>query len=316
MPRRASTVSPSPAVREHLDRVRRDVGGRWVDHGAEIAEGQLADQAAGVVGVEGAPPAVARLHSDHPLHAALDGRGQAGMLVRGAPREGEHDLGGVVDVGVDVVGELEGPAGRGEVGPAYRPVAGHRDLLIEQPLDGLVHDRVGRLGARVEQAGEGEAGVPHGGLAGLEPAVLAVGGLLADQEPVEAGDCRGQAGVLERIAEQVQREDRVDPGRLDAAPAAVGFLTGEDPLGRPAHGQRAAGMCRQAVVELQGTVEQAEPARHQAGLGRLTQLTGRPGPPGTATRSSATLNGSGRTGRSVATTVIGTTVCRAQQAQS
>ncbi len=232
----------------------------------------------------------------------------AGVPSAVAPAQREHDLRGVVDVGVDVVGELESPAGRGELGPAHRPVAGHPDLLLEQPVGGPAHDRVVRRRARVEQAGDGEAGVPDRRLARLEPAVFAVRPLLADEEPVQAGDGGGEARVLQRVAQQVQREDRVHPGRLDAAPAAVGLLAGEDPLGRLAHRQRSARVRRQPVVGLQGPVEQGERASHRDPVS--------PARPGTPVRSSATVNGSGRTGRSVATTVIGTTVCRAQHAQS
>ena len=44
----------------------------------------------------------------------------------------------------------------------------------------------------------------------------------------------GHDGVVELVAEQVQRHQRVHPGRLDAAPAAVLLLPGDDPLGAAA----------------------------------------------------------------------------------
>ncbi len=40
--------------------------------------------------------------------------------------------------------------------------------------------------------------------------------------------------VVQAVAHQVQRHDRVHPRRLDAAPAAVGLLAGDDPVDAPA----------------------------------------------------------------------------------
>ena len=143
----------------------------------------------------------------------------------------EHDLGGVVDVGVDVVGELEGPAGRVEIGSLHRPVAAHADLFGEHPADAARDGRVVDRHARVEQRDDGEAGVPDRRLAGLEPADAAVRCVFVDEEAVQALDRRRDHRVVQRVAQQVQGEDRVDPRRLDAAPAAVGLLAGDDPLG-------------------------------------------------------------------------------------
>ena len=74
--------------------------------------------------------------------------------------------------------------------------------------------------------------------------------------------------MVERVAHRAQGEDRVDPGRLDAAPAAVGFLAVEQPaLGL---GERAA-LERPDVVaveQAQGAVDDGEralPAQPVAG---------------------------------------------------
>src|SRR5207247_4299199 len=48
--------------RERFERVRGDVLARRVDHVAEVAERELVEPVARVVGVESAPPAVRRLH--------------------------------------------------------------------------------------------------------------------------------------------------------------------------------------------------------------------------------------------------------------
>ena len=74
--------------------------------------------------------------------------------------------------------------------------------------------------------------------------------------PVIAAD---QHGMIQRVAEQVQGQDRVDPRRLDAAPSAVGLLAGDDPLGGAAHGaERGPGLTGGAVVELQRPVQHGE----------------------------------------------------------
>ena len=53
--------------------------------------------------------------------AALRGAAIRAVLLDAAERQ--HDLGGVVDVGVPVVLELERPAAGSEVGPPHGPVA-------------------------------------------------------------------------------------------------------------------------------------------------------------------------------------------------
>ena len=95
----------------------------------------------------------------------------------------EHDLGGVVDVGVVVVRELKGPAADGELGPADRPVAADAHLLAEQP-GGAAAQGAGSSGGRpasaraitasaVSQTGDWQASSQRASVA-------------ADQEAVEA----------------------------------------------------------------------------------------------------------------------------------
>ena len=90
-----------------------------------------------VVGVERAPAAVARPASPRSSRRAraIAARRRARSRRLDAQQR-EHDLGGVVDVGVVVVGELERPAAGRSAGPPHRPVAAHVYLLVEQPLGG------------------------------------------------------------------------------------------------------------------------------------------------------------------------------------
>ncbi len=82
----------------------------------------------------------------------------------------EHDLGGVVDIRVVDVGELERPSPGRERGTAYRPVATAGDLLAEQPIGGSDDRLVVAGDAGVGQRDQGQRGVPDRRLAGLEPA--------------------------------------------------------------------------------------------------------------------------------------------------
>ena len=66
--------------------------------------------------------------------------------------------------------------------------------------------------------------------------------------------------MVERVALQMQRDQRVHPGRLDPAPAAVGFLAPEDPLGREAKRETAQPAQRPALVAMQRAVEPLEAA--------------------------------------------------------
>ena len=120
MPRRVRGSWVRPLVGEHLDDMGGDVGRRRVDDLAEVAERQPVGERAGVVDVEGAPAPVLGLHAEVPAHRAAH-RGlhplRVGVL---DPAQREHHLGGVVDVRVVVVVELERPAAGRELRAAAR----------------------------------------------------------------------------------------------------------------------------------------------------------------------------------------------------
>src|SRR5580693_7381488 len=68
--------------------------------------------------------------------------------------------------------------------------------------------------------------------------------------------------MLDLVAEQVQRHQRVHPGRLDAAPAAVPLLPGDDPLGAAPQRGPADGLDRACrAVTMQRLVQDTEGAR-------------------------------------------------------
>ena len=134
--RQPSQPAPRPATpaslrRQHLHHVRGDVRGGRVDDLAEVAEGQRR-QRSRVLSASNAPqppsedcmPSVQR---DAALHRGFE---PLAIRVVHAPQRQDH-LGGVVDVGIRVVGELEGPAARLEVRPPHPPVPRDADLLAE-----------------------------------------------------------------------------------------------------------------------------------------------------------------------------------------
>ncbi len=175
----------------------------------------------GVVDVERRPAVVPRLHPEHPCDRAV---GRPGADPGASQRH--HDDGGVVDVGIVVVRELEREAAGGEVRPAHRPVALDVHLARDEPLGRPADRVVTLLEPCVEQRDQRKRGVPHGRLAGLDPAALFV----LDRERVEPGERSLEHRMVEREPERVQRDHRPDPRRLDAAPRAVPLLPVDDPL--------------------------------------------------------------------------------------
>jgi hypothetical protein len=113
--------------------VRGDVRRRRVDDLAEVAERQLADSSR-VLSASNAPqPPSLTGHPDRPGRPRSARACTRRVGVPARPAQREHDLGGVVDVRVAVVGELERPAAgasRAGVPPSHR----RRDLLAEQPV--------------------------------------------------------------------------------------------------------------------------------------------------------------------------------------
>src|SRR5204862_6330919 len=151
---------------------------------------------------------------------------------------------------------------------ADRPVAWDGDLLAEEPFGGAKDRRVVARKPRVREPDHREGGVPHRGLAGLEPPASFV----VDREPVKAFEARPHHGMVDWVAHQVQRHHRVDPGRLDASPTAVGLLAADDPLNGPPASLLAQPARRPPLVYLEGSVDPFE-----LPLPRRQRVSGRPG---------------------------------------
>ena len=234
---RSSAAPWRPSDGEHLDHVGGDVGAGGIDHLAEVAERQPPAELAGVVDVERRPAAVAALHAERPRDPPIDGGPQRRRLGVGDAQQGEHDLARVVDVGVVVVVELEGPAARREVRAAHGPVAGDADLLVEQPAR-RPHDGGRRRPPRRRRRGPAPpSAVSHTGDWHASSRRVPSSCTVKASSPANPA-C--MTGCVEGPAEQRQRDHRVHPRRLDAAPGAVGLLALRRSSARPGRGLAAA----------------------------------------------------------------------------
>ena len=196
------------------------VGRGRVGDRAEVAEGDLVEPLRVVVGVEGAPAAVGGLHAGHPAAGALDGGPPVAELL-----EGERDDRRVVDVRIEVVVVLEGPAAGLDPRPPDCPVPALADLLGDEPVCRLLERRLLRRHVGGAEGKQREAGVPDRRLArlGAQPVSL------LDHETIPARKPAAHVGRLEPVAAARERDQRPDPGRLDPAPRAVELLAIDDP---------------------------------------------------------------------------------------
>ena len=208
---------------------------------------------------------------------AARGLAARGLAAPGRAAQREHGFRGVVDVRVAVVVELERPAARVQPRAAHLPVTRARYLFVEQPAGRLAQRWVIGWQARVLERDHGQHGVPDRGLAGFQPPHRPVRAAFGDREPVQPGQPALDHRMVDPVTQQVQRDQRVHPGRLDPAPAAVLLLPGDDPVGaaaqrRPAHRPHRPGPLAEPLEHVQAPVEAAEhqlPAGPVRGLSRL-----------------------------------------------
>ena len=204
-----------------------DVGGWRIGDRAEVTERKLGDQGAGVIGVERAPAAVTRLHTCGPLDCLAQGGVDPGLVGMGNPAQAQDHFGCVVGIGVVVIGELECPCTRRQLGPSNGPVSGSDDLLIQQPVGGIEHRRIVRGNTSLQQRGQRQRGIPHRRLAAFESPGRSVGRFAMKEEALETG----KAG-------DVLRDDPSDSPSGAAPTASTPMVAGYHPRHRLPPGAR------------------------------------------------------------------------------
>ena len=250
------------AVDQRLDHVGGDVLGGRVDHLAEVAHRQLGHDAPVVVDVERAPAAVAALHRQQPVDAAPD-RGV--RRAAGPPAGRARSTSAVSSVSgyQTLSNSKDQPPGRPRRGISHQSPKRSTSLASSHCAERARAGSSGRQ-ARVAQGHRGQRRVPDGGQAGLDPQAVAV---LDPEGAVEARQAPRDHRVVQGVAQRVQRDDRVDPRRLDAAPGAVGLLAVADPARDPRLRPGPQATQRPPVVGARQRHGAAEPRR--PGPGRL-----------------------------------------------
>ena len=145
-----------------------------------------------------------------------------------AAKGNEHER-RIVEIGIEVVPELEGPAAGLDTGVVHLPVARTENLLIEQPV-GSLHQR-GRIGAqaRLLQRHHGDGGVP---------------------------DRRLELRVPRLMPEREQRIHRVHHRRVNRSQAVAAIEMVEHPAARRADRAAAERLPGRALVQLHQPIEQ------------------------------------------------------------
>ena len=193
--------------------------------------GSLSTSVAGVVGVEGAPAAVLGLHPGQPGQRAVDG----GLVLRrasGPPGAGRAPPRRCRRCRGSCRCRTRTPSRRGPgpaCGPTSRPGRGSpRRAPTGRRGPGTGHRRPGpRRPARSSSSTVSQTGDWHASRRRTGPSGC-LSRMVNRSRPAMP---LAMTGWSSGVAEQVQRHQRVHPGRLDAAPAAVLLLPGDDPLG-------------------------------------------------------------------------------------
>ena len=110
--------------------------------------------------------------------------------------------------------------------------------------------------AKRERA-HGPRRIPHRRHAGQKTPAL---GASSIDEALHAVDAFAHHRMIEAVAHQVERDQRVHPRRLNPAPAAVGFLPFDDPLATRRCALLAPRLSRTALVEFLQPLDRHQPA--------------------------------------------------------
>ncbi len=245
-------------VAEELEDARGDIGAFGVEHGVVVGEGDFFQDIFGAVFIEGGPAAVFALEAEHPGDGSIEDFLGAFGVIGGDEPQGEEDHGGVIDIRVPFIFELEGPAAGFDVGGVFVfPVAAEADFAIDHPIHGLGDPGVVFGYAGFAEADESDDRIPDWGEAGFEPDL--VFGFVVEfvEVIVLALDFRVVVGV----AEGFEGDDGVEDSREDGGEAIGAFEAFEHPVFRLFEGHFAEGS--EAVV-FDEFVEPIEPEEEVA----------------------------------------------------
>ncbi len=240
------------------------VFGRRIDERAEIGEWHAVKQFARVVLIERSPRSVLRTHRYRPRNTAI--HRVANEVRIAAFDERQHDHRRIIDVGIRVVVELESPPVTAAKGIFDAPITGGvvRNLLLQSPFHGTLHRRMIFAKSRERECAQRPCRVPHRRHARLKaPAFFVV-----DDEAIETADAFLHHRMIEAEAHKIERNERIHPWRLNAAPASIGFLPLDDPLRSRLHSALTQRVAGDAIVDLQKLIEPPHPARTRNAMHR------------------------------------------------
>ena len=215
-------IALEPRLGEERQAAGRHIRRRRVEQRAMIGERNVVQVIMCVIRVERAPAAIFRLHADNPVG------GEAQRILIGqwvGPVERHGNNGGIVDVGVEIVAVLEGPAARCDIFCPTGPVAPDiGDLGVAEPGRGLVHGLARRRFAGLHERQHRKTRVPDRRQAGLTPGLV----VFFDQELADrlAGD--GVIGVIVGITKGPEGHDAICHGRENAAETVLAVETPGD----------------------------------------------------------------------------------------
>src|SRR5579875_1567543 len=172
-----------------------------------------------------APAAILALHRKHPFDGALHTFALTRFIGRASLEQRKQHHGGVIDVGVKLVSELEGPTGGLRMRPLFGPVTFTADLFREQPIGAAAESVVRRICRFAESKG-GDCGIPNGGKAGLEVKAAFV----IDEQAIKLSLRLHAKGMISRVAQQIESHDGILHGGVDRTQAVAAFKVLDHPL--------------------------------------------------------------------------------------
>ena len=283
-PRRAAASPAASLVGEHLDHVGGDVGARRVGDRAEVAERRASRRGCSCCRRRTRPSRRrAALHAEHPVEPAVGrparrrGRRGAAPARRRRCRRRRGSCRSRTRTGSR---RRRAPAGARPSRRATRTSLRRRASRAPRTIAGCSAARPASSSAitasAVSQTGDWHASMRR-------PCSSSI------VKRVEPGERARDHRMVERVAERVQRDDRPDPRRLDAAPGAVALLALDDPaLGgaeraaaqrpRPAAARRRAGRGRAGRRRVPRHRSAAPAATPRRAARRSRTATGRRGP--------------------------------------